>query len=178
MNNFLTTGVVAIIGGVVAGALMLTFVHNTTTIQQLAGASAAGTTFNTAKIASISMAPQTVTSTSTSILNGDANDRIVLDAGVGCQGLGTMLTMTGGTDALHWYAGTSSSAAPTSTIAAAALLAMNVTVATSSTVGFTATSTYTSPFARIWNAGSYMIFQTNATNTTATCTPFVHYIGT
>lgn len=143
------------------------------------GASATGSTFGTAKIAEVVMAPQSRTATSTSILNSDSSDRVVLDAGVNCSGLSNMFGSTsGGLSTYQWYAGTTSSAAPTASIASNALLAMNVAVATTTSAGFTATSTYTNPYARIWGAGTYMTFQTNGTSSATVCQPFVHYIGT
>jgi hypothetical protein len=39
-----------------------------------------------------------------------------------------------------------------------------------------ATITYTAPWGRIWRAGEYMTFQTNATSSAATCTVGVHYL--
>ncbi len=141
--------------------------------------SSTGSTFSTAKVASIVMAPISNTSTSTSILNADASNRLVLDAGVVCpSGLTNMFAGNAlGVATFNWYAATSAVAAPTVSIAGATFAAMNITVATSSPAGATATSTYTNTYARIWNAGSYMVFQTNATSSGAICVPYVHYLA-
>ena len=177
--SFLAVLLIAACGGIVSGALLLTFMPKSSVVYQSSGTgSPAGTTFSNAKIAEVAMAPTSATATSTSIRNSDASDRYVLDAGVFCSGLTTMFGLTNsGLSTFQWYAGTTSSAAPTTSIAGNLLLAMNVTVATSSAVGFTATSTYTNANSRVWSAGSYMTFQTNGTSTAASCTPFVHYIG-
>jgi hypothetical protein len=142
--------------------------------------SPAGTTFSSAKVAAINISPQSITSTSSSIYNADASDRIVTDSFVTCSGLGNMFgSDTAGVAAFQWYIGTSSVAAPTASLAARTFLAGNFTVATSSTDGFTASSTYTGTvvFGRRWNAGSYMVFQTNATSSTAVCQAGVHYLA-
>lgn len=144
----------------------------------LGAASPAGATNLDAKVASVAMAPISRTATSTSILNSDGTDRIVTDAFVSCTGLTNMNGVdTLGLATYNWTAATSSTPAPTASIAAAQLAAMQVTVATTTSDGYTATSTYTSPFSRRWNAGSYMVFQTNGTSSAVSCTPGVHYIA-
>lgn len=162
--------VAALIGGYYFPQSVTTFVAGGT----------AGATFSNAKVAAININPQGITSTSTSLLNTDANDRIVTDAFVTCSGLGTMFgSDAAGVAAFQWYMGTSSVAAPTATLAARTLLAGNFTVATSTTDGYTATSTYTGTavFGRRWNAGTYMVFQTNATSSAAQCQAGVHYLS-
>lgn len=146
--------------------------------QVFGAASTTGATNTDAKIASIAMAPISNSATSTSILNTDSSDRIITDAGVSCTGLTNMFGQTSaGLATYNWTAATSSTAAPTASIASAQFAAMQVTVATTTPDGFTATSTYTSPYARRWNAGTYLIFQTNGTSSAASCTPFVRYIA-
>lgn len=140
--------------------------------------STAGATNNDAKRVSIAMAPISAAATSTSILNSDATDRIVIDAGVTCTGLTNMFgSDSAGLVNYRWTAGTSSVAAPTASVINATLAAMNVTVATTTPDGFTATSTYTNPYARRWNAGSYMVFQTTGTSSAAACTPYLSYVA-
>ena len=179
MNNSIVGGLIGVLAlgvGFFGGYLMFAGepeVNGT-------GASPTGATFSTQRIAEIVMAPTSVSATSTSIQNTDSNDRIITDAGVSCSGLTTMFGLTSaGLVSYQWVAATSSTAAPTVSVmgSANALALMNVTVATSAASGFTATSTYTSPFARIWNAGSYLVFQTNGTSSAASCLPFVRYIA-
>ena len=171
IKNLLIGLAVVVAGGLIVGAYYFP------KTQFLAG-SPAGTTFGTAKVAAVNISPQSRTSTSTSMLNSDASDRIVLDAYVTCSGLTNMFGADGaGVATFNWTAATSSVAAPTASIAANALAAMQITVATSSTEGYTATTTYTNVFARRWNSGSYMIFQTNATSSAATCQAGVHYVA-
>lgn len=187
MNNQKSSGVftgfVAVIGVVVGVVIGFTIWHASADgflggsgSQQGVGTSATGTTFNTAKITEIVMAPTSNAASSTSVLNGDASDRYVLDGGVSCTGLTNMFGAASLAEDL-WYAGTSSVAAPTASISGRALLAMKVSLATSTTYGFIATSTYTNTFARIWAAGTYMVFETNATSSAVSCQPFLHYIG-
>lgn len=170
--NYLKYIVGALVVAAIAGAYL--FPHAVPSF----GNAAAGSTFSSAKVAAININPQNRTSTSTSIYNGDASDRIITDAFVTCTGLTNMF---GATDAgvinFQWGAATSSVAAPTNSILNNALSAMNITVATSSADGYTATTTYTSAFARRWAAGSHLIFQTNATSSSASCQAGVHYLA-
>ena len=169
MNKFLL-GVVVLVAAIAVGGYFFPKVGF--------GAPAAGNTFGSAKLSAVNINPQSITSTSTSIYNSDPNDRIVTDAFVTCSGLTTMFGATAaGVDAFRWYAATSSVAAPTASIANASLGAMNMTVATSTSDGYNATTTYTNAFSRRWNAGSYMVFQTNATSSGATCQAGVHYLA-
>ncbi len=171
MNNILKI----VLAVVVLGAV--TYLGMSYPKVMLGVASPVGATNSDAKIASIAMLPRSTTATSTSILNSDATDRIVTDAGVTCTGLTNMFGNSAtGVATFRWVAATSSTAAP-ATIIPSTLSAMDVTVATSSVDGFTATSTYTSAFSRRWNANSYMVFETNATSSAAACTPFVHYVA-
>lgn len=140
--------------------------------------SPAGTTFNTAKVAQININPQSITSTSTSILNTDTSDRIVTDGFVSCSGLTNMFASTNaGVATFNWTAATSSTPAPAPSITGSTFAAMQVSLATSTTYNETATSTWTVPWGHIWTAGTYMIFQTNATSSGALCTVGVHYVG-
>lgn len=172
MKNNIFIGVIGIlVGFAVAYALF----GNQQPVVRLS--SAVGTTFNTAKVAQINFSPATASATSTSILNTDESDRYVESAYVACGSVGTSQTAyTGaGLAALVFTAGTTTANAP-ATPTASALQSMLVTVSTSTTDSFIATTTYTSPFSRRWNAGSYMTFFSNATNTAA-CTVGVHYLA-
>ena len=150
--------------------------------QQVAGTSPTGTTYNTAKFAAavISLASAGANGTSTSLYNGDANDRYVSSAKIGCEGVGTSKTAYTGTGlaALTYTIGTSSTAAP-ATFTGFANIANAVTLATATVdvlVASSTTATATSTLATIWPAGSYMTFTFNATNTAA-CTVGVEYFG-
>lgn len=146
------------------------------TVQQTFGAPA-GTVFGTSKIAQVNINPQSITSTSTSLYNGDQSDRFVTDAVVSCSGLTSMAGATsGGVATFNWTAATSSVPAPTASVASAPFAAMQVSLATSTAYNMTATSTYTVPWGRIWRTGEYMIFQTNATSSATTCTVGVKYL--
>lgn len=140
-------------------------------------ASPTGSTFNTAKVAAVVMTPSSNTATSSSILNSDVGDRIVLDGFVSCPVVGSPLLYDGtGPATWVWTAATTSTAAPalfTSTVLAAMKLAVTTSTSADS---YGATTTYTNTNARRWNAGSYMTFQPLGT-TTATCVVGVHYIG-
>jgi len=144
------------------------------------GSAGVGATFNSAKIAEINMTPSTGTATSTSIYNGDDDDRIVTDAFASCSGIGTSYTAYTGTGLTS--AGLLLKAATTTTSAPASVtntnLAMSISIATTTPSDmYVATSTYGTAYWQRWGAGTYMTFFTNATNTAA-CSIGVHYIGT
>lgn len=159
------------------------------------GASAVGTTFSTQRIAQIVFAPTTGSATTTSIYNGDDNDRVVDSAYAYCSGVGTSLTAYTGTGLANWIlsAATTSSSAPNAITNTN--LAMNMVMSTSSAFSFTSTSTPSSylynvtgngaattsatqsAVSRVWAAGTYMTFGSNATNTAA-CIVGVRYFGT
>lgn len=138
--------------------------------------STSGVTNNSAKIASITMALSSATSSS--ILNTDATDRIVESGFYSCDNLTTVLApyTGGGFAALSFEAATTSAAASSATAVTNANAAFKSTVATSSSFGFVASSTYAAAFPRVWATGSYMTFWSNAT-TTASCTIGLHYIS-
>lgn len=181
-DSLLSKAVLALVTGLIAGALVLWLAPAGKVIKEVTSGntgSPSGTTFSTAKIAAININPQSVTSSSTSLFNGDASDRMVLDTYVSCSGLTNMFGGTGaGLATYDWYMGTSSVAAPTGTIAGNTFLAARISVATSSPgIGFTATSTYTSSPTRLWRAGEYMVIQTTGTSSAAVCNAGLHYIG-
>ncbi len=146
-------------------------------INGLAGSSATGSTFNTAKVAAITFAPAAAGATTTGILNTDANDRIVQDSFATCNTLGTSFTAyTGAALAnLIFTAATGTTQAPNANTNTN--LALNVTIATTTAnVQYTASTTFTNIQARVWAAGTYMNFASNATNT-AVCNVGVHYLA-
>lgn len=136
-----------------------------------------GSTFNTAKIASIVFNPQTGTATSTSILNTDADDRIIQSSFFYCDTIGTSRTAYTGTGlaVFTFTAATTSTSAP-GTITNTNLVMSN-TMATATTPLYNASSTIgTADFGRIWATGSYLSFASNATNT-ASCVIGVNYLA-
>lgn len=148
----------------------------------IAGSSATGSTFNTAKTAAIVMnlATAGANATSSSILNSDSNDRFVTGVRVGCNGVGTSKTAYTGTGlaALTLTVGTSTTAAPATFVGFANVMSA-FTLGTSTPVLVVASSTLqtaTSSLAAFWPANSYMTFTVNATNT-AVCTMGVDYLA-
>lgn len=167
--------VVVILVGIVGGYFFPLSVPQVT----VQGSNAVGTTFNTAKVAAINIAPATAAATSSSILNTDTTDRIIMDSFAACTGFGTSNTAYTGTGlaSLLIRMATTSTSAPanlTNTNYAA-----NLTIATTTAVGYTASSTegILTGYSRIWPTGTYLTIQPNATNTAA-CTVGVHYLGT
>lgn len=142
--------------------------------------SPSGTTFNSAKVASVVMVPTSASATSSSVYNGDASDRIIDSAFVACfPAVGSVFAQTSaGVANWTWIAATTSTNAP-ATITNTNL-ALNVNVSTSSTNdSYIATSTYTNVITRRWAAGTYLTFQPNATSSVSgvNCTPGVYYHG-
>lgn len=190
-----------IIGIVFIGAVLGTLAFFNLTpfknyVQAVLGNSAAGTTFNTAKIAAVAvnLASPGSTGTSTSIINGDANDRYVTGIRAVCNGLGTSYTGVSGAGlaSLTLTIATSSTASPASLSNANKVGSSAITISTStvqfgissSTLSTMATTSTTGTIGLtgvsvpsiIWASGSYMTFLTNATNT-ALCTYGVDYLG-
>jgi len=157
-------------------------------VEQLAGSSTAGSTFNTAKFAGIAVSPTAPGSnaTSSSILNTDVNDRFVTGIRVGCEAVGTSKTAyTGaGLASLTLSIATSSTAAPATNSNTNLVGGGVVTIATStpqfieasSTASTAVPNTGSSAVNNLWLAGSYITFTFNATNTAA-CTVGVDYIA-
>lgn len=176
-----------IIGVVCLGILLVGVAIGRFTFKNevLAGASPVGSTFTTAKFAAVTAS--FLTSTSTSVLNTDANDRVILSLKYGCTGVGSSFTQVTGVPLTS--AGLTLKAATTSTIApfaplsvANTNLAISTTIATSSAQSgvltfASSTQALTNPLSynQLWLAGSYLTFFTNATNTAA-CTIGVEYL--
>lgn len=175
-----------LVGGALAGAVMLLFMPAPVIQEVVAGAtSSVGVQSSTAKWYSIAWTPSLVGSqsngaaTTTSLYNGDSVDRIIQDVTYSCSGIGTSRTAYTGAAlaALVFTAATTSTANPASIVTTNAVL--NTTVATSSAELYIASTTpglTTSAFVRRWAAGSYLTFAANATNTAA-CTIGVHTIS-
>lgn len=179
MNYLKIIGVVVVLGGI-----LYLGVHYPIYTPPPPGASPAGSTFSSAKIAAVSMVPSApgTNATTSSILNGDANDRIIIDGGVSCEGIGTTSNSpaAGGGALANWTlkAATTSTSAPAD-VGSLVNFNVNMNIATSAPANYV--STTTNPVlgnsGRIWLAGSYETFWWNATST-ATCQPYVHYLGT
>lgn len=171
MNLYKFIGAILVLGAI-------TYVGVTFPQTSIFVGSAVGTTFNTAKVAAINFSPATGTATTTSILNGDASDRIITDSFAECNTLGSSFTAyTGAALAnLIFTAATTSTSAPASVTNTQ--LALNVNISTTTTnIAYVATSTFTNIQPRIWATGTYLTFVSNATNTAA-CNVGVHYLAT
>lgn len=167
--------VITVLAGLISGFVVHELMPRPTQIvQQVTGASPTGTTFNTAKTAMIVFAPTSNTASSTSILNGDANDRIIKQAQYDCTGATFTSTISLASVLFE---------AATTTIANEGLLgngnlAMYSTMSTSSgNEAFAATSTQAASNRR-WASGTYLTFSSNATSTGLSCTIGVDYFGT
>jgi hypothetical protein len=179
-NNFYVGAAIVLVAALAVGAY---FFPSFSATPQTAGSSTAGNTFSNAKIAQVTMIPSAAgtNATTSSMLNSDENDRIIIDGGVACTGIGTFTNSPAGQGNLaNWTvkAATTSTAAPAD-VGALTNFNLNINVATTTPTNFVATSTnpVTGNSGRIWAAGTYETFWWNATST-ATCQPYVHYIPT
>ena len=154
-------------------------------IVEIAGSSPQGSTFSSAKFAgvAVNLAAPGANATSSSVLNTSGQDVYITDLKIGCEGVGTSKTAyTGaGLASLTVKVSTSSTAAPaavSSTLINGATFTLSTSTPfftlASSTVGTVGTGS--SNWQLIWSAGSYLTFQTNATNT-AQCTFGANYIS-
>lgn len=179
-----TKSIIAIVGAVlVAWAIYGAYQYPEQSTSVIAGTSAAGSNFSTAKFAGIAanLANPGSTGTSSSILNGDANDRYITSIKAGCESVGTSKTAYTGAGllALTLSVATTSTSAPatngTNTIGGG-----SITLATSTTQFVVASTTSAMPgntnISLIWPSGSYLTFSTNATNT-AVCTFGADYVA-
>lgn len=146
--------------------------------QTSVGASPTGTTWGTARIASINWSLASHLATSTSLYNYDTQPRIIESSFVTCESMGTSKTAYTGAGLANLIirAATTTTEAP-AVITNANYAANYATVATSTAVLLTASSTegVINGYSRIWPAGTYLTFWSNATNT-AQCTVGVKYI--
>lgn len=143
---------------------------------------AAGTTFNTAKVAQVNITPSTGSATSSSILNSDATDRYITNSYVACNTVGTSLTAYTGAGLTSagwlWRMATTAAAITGALADSNTNYASNAPLSTSTAVSFIASSTegVLTGNSRIWPTGTYLTIQPNATNT-AVCTAGVYYIS-
>jgi hypothetical protein len=140
------------------------------------GTSTQGGTGSTARqfnVYGVNLAAPGNNATSSSVLNNTGNDLYVTGVKIGCEGVGTSKTAYTGTGlaALTVTVGTTTFAATSS--ASLTPIATAITMATGSVDFLSASSTQilagNAQYLDIWNAGTYMNFFTNATNT-AVCT--------
>lgn len=144
--------------------------------------SPAGSSFSNMKFAgeTASLASPGANGTSTSVLNSDASDRYITRVFAECNTVGTSRTAYSGAGLANWFV----TVATTSTADPAALptgynpvTGNNLVIGTSTTVSQVASSTAgVATTSNLWAAGSYLTFQSNATNTAA-CTFGAEYIG-
>lgn len=176
-KSLLAFAVVGALAGIVAFFNVSPF---RTVVEQLAGSSV-GSSFTTAKIASVNITPLTAGATSTSILNTDASARWAYGYTIAdCTGLSSSYT----------YPNTNATAlanlllqVATTSIANLGLQGntnyfANLVVSTSTYAGqFSNSSTTTAPvMAGYWPSGTYLTFTFNATNTAA-CTVAAYYLA-
>lgn len=172
---------IASVVGLVVVVIAAVFVGISVRPESVGGApSPVGTTFNTAKIAATEWSIFSASATTTSLYNGDATDRYISSEFSFCTGLGTSQTAYTGTGlaALTFTAATTSTSAPAVLSAVNTNYIFNSTIATSTAVGFVASTTegVLSGYSRVWPSASYLTFSTNATNT-AQCLVGVHYLA-
>ena len=174
--------------GVVVLVIVAFFVGRLSVVNRsLVGAvSPAGTTNLTPRVASIVFQPLTAGATSTSVYNGDVNDRIISSVDEGCTTISDSRTpFTGASEVvLAITAATTSANAPQAALSSLntnyVLDATNLIATTTPAIYFLASSTpgYTATVGgmdRIWLAGSYLTFSANATNTMS-CVMRVGYL--
>ena len=148
--------------------------------QPVTYSSTTGTTFNTAKVAAIVFTPATAAATSTSIYNGDASDRKIQSFFADCSGMGTSFAAYSGAGLVSGglifsYATTSTANPNTPQTANAISISVATTTPDSYNITGAATTTPTG-LQRVWAAGSYATFSSNATNT-ASCVVGVNYLA-
>lgn len=142
------------------------------------GVSTVGATNNTAKLATITMAPLTAGATTTSLFNGDGTDREVTSSVIACTSVGTSQTFTTGSGLASWTLQAATTSVSGLGLNGNTNYAANLTLATSSAWYYQASTTETVPIyvGRVWPTQTYLSFGFNATNTAA-CTVGVHYIN-
>lgn len=147
-------------------------------VQQVAVGSPTGSTFGTAKIASVVMAPSTASASSTAIVNPDASDRLIESAFADCNTVGTSKSylVGSGLSSTGFRLNIATSSAGTQTGNANAF-DFSIATATPDRYATDAVATSSvSDFIRVWKAGSYLQFTFSATNT-ASCVVGVHYLA-
>lgn len=179
IKSAIAFGVVAGLLGVIAFLGLSPFASSPTqSTNQLSVGSAAGTTFNTAKVATTVMIPAApgATATTSSILNSDASDRKIESFKIDCSNVGTSLTNTGAGIATWQVSFATSSTATPAVNPNVNAVALVIATSTPDSFNVLATATSTPAVNRVWAAGSYLTIGFNATNT-ASCVAGVSYLG-
>lgn len=176
--------IIAFVTAIVMGAIFLVFAPKGSTIVT-AGSSPQGTTVNSAKFAGasgVALATPGANATSTSILNTDANDRLITGIRMSCEKVGTSQTAYTGAGLATWQitVGTTSTAAPAATPVGFNEVGGVSYVISTSTPNFALATTTPqvgglSSTTVVWAAGSNLTFFSNATNT-AICTLGADYV--
>ena len=131
--------------------------------------SATGTTFNSAKIALVNVAPATSAASSTSILNTDDSARWVEAGYATCTGTGSESLVQA---SLKFTLSTTSVASQG--LQGNTNITASIPVSTTTAFSNNATTTSNSTVLAYWPSGTYMTILTSAT-TTAACTVGVAY---
>lgn len=150
-------------------------------VQQTFG-SAVGSTFNTAKIAMINWAPTTNAASSTSILNGDASDRIIKQTTYSCSGFNANFNGTAAGGLANEVFTIATTSVANVGLQGNTNFILSTNVATSATVSevFNASTTpggTATVNTRRWAAGTYLSINSTGTSSAAACTIGVDYIG-
>ena len=175
-----------IVIGFVVVVIVAFFVGRLSVVNRsVVGAVTAGTTNSTARIATVEWQPSAAGATTTSILNSDANDRVIESAKVSCTGIGNSVTPYSGAANVNFVI----EAATTSTATVPTISAQNTnyvfdtTNLIATTTGYyyissttPGTTGFNNGYNRQWLAGSYLTFYATATNT-ATCLVGVGYLA-
>ena len=171
-KSLLAFAVVGALAGIVAFFNVSPF---RTVVEATFGASPAGTVANTAKFAGIAWAPQSNAASSTSILNTDANPRIILNTELYCNNFGTS-PATNNASAVTVQAATTTVA--NNGLQGNTNYVANFTFSTSTLDVYVSTTTQPvlAATGRVWAAGSYLTFNMNATSTSGTCEVGSQYI--
>lgn len=168
-KNIIIGAIVALLVGFAIG-----WVSNTS--QSVGGIQPVGTTFSTAKVASVIMVPATDSASSTSILNTDATDRIFVSSFAACNTVGTSLSYLVGAGIVDWRVRMATTSAGTQT--GSVNYVSNMAVSTSTPWAYSASSTAPFPNASayVWPTNTYLTITFNATNT-ASCLAGVNYLA-
>lgn len=172
--KYLNIFVVLIFVAVIAGAYF--FPMSTSTIEQFSAVNT-GATANTSKVAETGLSLVSSSATSTSILNTDSQDRIIINFEAFCSAVGTSQTAYTGTGLanLTLTAATSSTAAPGDSESNTNSFKFNISTSSSEVYMSTSTNPANGADGRRWATGSYINFYSNATNT-AQCIVDVKYL--
>ncbi len=165
MTKNIISGIVTGVVGVIIG-LVLSLVF--TPQASVQGVSSSGSSFSTRKTASVTISPSSLSATSTAILNTDATDRLVTDGFAACTSVASQPAVS------TWILQAATTSAATGAFTNTSY-ALNISIATTSAIAYTASSSYGFDAYRYWATGTYMTFMFNASNTAA-CTVGVNYV--